>query len=196
MPSPQPAAIILAAGESRRMGSPKALLVRGAKTFFEEAVDAVYTPRVRWRIAVVNPAIVPELSGKEKLGALIENHEPQLGQLHSLKLALRWLIENALDAGGALILLVDNPGDLRERVALLLDNLGDGHTPVVAAFSKREGHPLWLPRRLWQGALAYDGPDGLRGFLSVANESPRRIETHLPSTLHDIDTPEDLPENV
>jgi molybdenum cofactor cytidylyltransferase len=191
--APPAAALLLAAGESRRMGRPKALLrLKDGRSFFGEAVEAVYTAGLTPRIAVVNPAIAGQLEDAAKLDALIGNHEPQLGQLHSLQLGLRWLTAEAPTATGAMVLLVDNPGELAQRVGMVLRRVSEVPGQVLAAGCEGEpGHPLWLPRRLWRPVLEWTGPEGLRGFLKASGEPVEVVETGLPSAVRDIDFPEE-----
>src|SRR5277367_1800027 len=99
--------IILAAGESRRMGYPKPLLKIGKRTFIEQIVETMLA---------VAPRIVIVLGAhRERIGAaiprdariaVVENPNYARGQLSSLKVGLDALQP---DSAGAIVHLGDHP---------------------------------------------------------------------------------------
>ena len=89
------AAVLLSAGESRRMGSPKALLPWEGGTFFGTASAAIQAVGFRVSVAVVNPEIEKELPELSRFGAVLRNEEPERGQLFSLQIALHWLLRSS-----------------------------------------------------------------------------------------------------
>ncbi|MCC6545780.1 NTP transferase domain-containing protein [Candidatus Sumerlaeota bacterium] len=186
--------LLLAAGESRRMGRPKALLLMpDGESFLGEASRAVQSLPLSARIAVVGEALSDVLkTAPHHFSGVVTNHSPQLGQLHSVKLGLAHLAEIAPESSGTLIHLVDNPGHLVDRMGMVLAQVerSGGGMLIAAAFRGEPGHPLWLPRRLWQGVRGWQGPEGLRGFLTSSGEAFQLVETGLESTHWDIDTPE------
>ncbi len=190
------AAVILAAGESRRMGEAKALLrTADGKSFFEEATEAARDPRLVDRLAVVNRQVRPELERFPDPPRFLLNPRPEEGQLSSLCLALEDLHGVEAHTAGILVLLLDNPGNLAGRVRVLLDAASRRPDEVLAAAWRGEpGHPLWLPRRHWEGVLAWNGVEGLRGYLRARGEFPRPVETGDVGTLRDLDTPSEYRE--
>src|SRR5690606_6436607 len=108
-----------------------------------------------WTVCVTNPELALRLSPLGNFTALLENADPGSEQIDSLKIGLRWLADNVPEADGTFVLLVDNPGGVRERLQLLQEALADRVPDVMAAaYEGRPGHPMWLPRRLWEGLLA------------------------------------------
>ncbi|MBI1291617.1 NTP transferase domain-containing protein [bacterium] len=184
------AAILLAAGQSTRMGTPKALLPWGGATFFEEAALAVEAVAPLHAILVTNPMLAPRLSGRWK-GQLVVNPDSGSSQFDSLCLGLRAIPPNSVN--GAFILLVDNPGWLGERLRRLAEAASADPTELLAAAFRGEiGHPLWLPVAHWAAVLEWSGRGGLRGWMVASGKLPRPVEVDSSTALSDIDTPASL----
>ena len=109
--------LILAAGESRRMGSPKALLEFQGETFLDRLIG-LFTRRCSPVIAVLGARQETVRAGLRRAGEalLVENRNFHLGQLASMQCGLRAV---PADAGGVLFTLVDHPAVAPESVAAL-----------------------------------------------------------------------------
>src|SRR5262245_36611503 len=112
--------IVLAAGQSQRMGSPKALLeARPGVTFLENAVHLLREAGCRYIVAVLSDgddwtARLADVSG----AAVVVNDKPHSHQIDSLRVGLAWLPD---DADAAAVLPVDMPALRRETVHTLLE---------------------------------------------------------------------------
>src|SRR3990167_3369898 len=105
-------AVVLSAGESRRMGSPKALLPIGGKTFIEHIVASLERTRVGKIIVVLGHNAEEIRSRVAHLRVTwVVNKDYAQGQLSSLIAALRDLQEfaGASQVDGILVHLVDHP---------------------------------------------------------------------------------------
>jgi len=183
-------AILLAAGRSTRMGTPKALLHAGGASFFDEARLAIAASAPTRSVLVTNDDLHDQLAPKWG-GHAIVNAAPRSPQFDSLRLALQDLAKDPLD--GAAVLLVDNPGRVTERLrGLLVAAARNPLEPLVVAFRGKPGHPLWLPARFWPSVLAWDGTEGLRGWFAHAAVAPRPVDLGIAEALSDLDTPSDL----
>src|SRR5262245_42519857 len=102
-------AVILAAGESSRMGRPKALLPIAGETFIEKIVGALKRTKIA-RVVVVLGHNADQLRRSiEHLPVeILLNPDYQLGQLSSLHVAVRYLKSNA-ECDAMLLHLVDHP---------------------------------------------------------------------------------------
>jgi molybdenum cofactor cytidylyltransferase len=136
----QAAAIILAAGESRRMGTPKALLDFEGRTFLDGLIARLQShcdPVVvvlghdadRIRSAIASPAL------------FVVNHDYALGMLTSLQCGLRALPEHVPHA---VFTLVDHPNPAEATVAAVVN--APEAPVVIPRFEGRKGHPVRLSR--------------------------------------------------
>lgn len=186
---PRLAAIILAAGESQRMGGPlKPLLPYRDGTFLTAIIAALRGGGMNeifvvlgCRAAEVRAAL--DLSGV----TVVENPDWRQGMLTSLRAGVR-----ALPAGvaGALVTLVDLPALAAATVrAVAAAWQEDPARLVVAAHRGRRGHPVIFPGDLFAELLAGDFPDGPRGLRRAHADRERLEAVADPGCLTDIDTP-------
>jgi molybdenum cofactor cytidylyltransferase len=183
-------AIILAAGESRRMGMPKPLLRFGDTTFLGQMVSVLRLSQVD-RITVVLGAEAEliqrsiDLSGVD---VVINKDYPQ-GQLSSLIAGLR----NAPPQTEAmLVCLVDNPFITTTTVNRIVSMFEQTQSPIVVpVFSGRRGHPVLFSKSLFTELLHAPAQEGARYVLHAHEESVREIETPDRTVLIRIDTPDD-----
>jgi molybdenum cofactor cytidylyltransferase len=181
------AALILSAGASQRMGQAKALLRIGGASLFERVVDTARAAGAQLIVAVTAPphgdSIVAQFADQPILWA--QNPNPERGMLSSVQAGLPLIPAAAL---GTLVWPVDVPFIAVETVRRLLD--GDLAQPAVLSCDGRGGHPLWLPRRLFDEAMALPPEVGLRALRQA--HPPRRVEVADAEILRDLDTAEDL----
>lgn len=181
--------IVLAAGASRRMGRPKALLDFDGRACLELVLDAV---RPAGRPLVVLGPNHEEIRSRVALDAVdvALNLDPDSGQTASLQAALSRL---PADAAAFFFLPVDLPlvrasdleGLLQSRIANPAAAL---HIP---SHGMKRGHPILCARALAAEFLAL--PPGASAR-DVVNRLPDRIayvEVGEPYVLMDMDTPED-----
>ena len=171
------AAVILSAGESSRMGSPKALIPFRGRTFLEHLLDVTrlatsnstcgpHSGRVIGWTRVVLGAHVDEIRGRLALDAesVVVNPRWRDGQLSSIQAAIRSLPENQTD--GIVLFLVDHP----LVSAALVDNLiqqfyTSGRPIVLPKFGDKRGHPAIFARRLYEELLAAPAEEGARAVV-------------------------------
>jgi molybdenum cofactor cytidylyltransferase len=193
----RPAALVLAAGTSRRMGT-------GAAKALTELAGARLLDRVLATLAQVGPDgwIEPLVVIGPPHGAAIRaalpaatrtawNPCPERGMLSSVQTGLRGLVA-AGAAAGALIWPVDVPLVRAETVRRLLQvALADGAgRPVLPTYGGRGGHPLWLPACRFGDVLAL--PEGATLRVLRTRHPELRLEVADAAVLRDIDTPADL----
>jgi molybdenum cofactor cytidylyltransferase len=189
-PSSAVYAILLAAGESTRMGDLKALLPWDGGTLLAYQVAQLLASPVE-RVAVVlghrGAELRAALPARERLVA-VENPDYRSGKVSSIRAGL-----GALPAEGHILVLgVDQPrpaGLLRRAIE---QHLREGAAITVAAYAGRRGHPvLFAPGLRGELAAIDEATAGLRAVLRRHAGAVRLCETGSPLALANLNTPED-----
>lgn len=188
--------IVLSAGASRRMGTPKALLHLGAGPTEQSFLERVMATALAGAapVVVVLGHHAEAIRSSVELAAVhvVENAAPELGMLSSFKVGLRALAEAPADITGVLAWPVDHP---LVRPATLL-RLREEHAAhpgraIVPRFEGRGGHPTLFARTLWPALLALPDEVGARGLYERQPRAELRIDVDDPGVVHDVDTPDD-----
>lgn len=184
------AGIVLAAGESARMGEPKPLLDAGGRTFIESAIQALAAGGCAPVVAVVQDEAGLAAERARAAGALVvTNPQPATGQIGSLRRALDAL---PADAAGCLVLPVDHPLVMPGTVAALVAALLDSGAPVVVpAHGGRRGHPTLFGRALFHELRYGELPQGARTVVHAHEGAIVELAVDDPGILADIDSPAD-----
>jgi molybdenum cofactor cytidylyltransferase len=184
-------AIVLAAGESRRMGFPKPLLHIGDETFIERTLRMI-APAVE-RVVVVLGAHAESIRAVLPVNsrfAIVDNPDYAQGQLSSLK---KGLGELAPGVSAAMVHLADHPLVAAATYLTLADTYRRTRAPIVIArHAGRRGHPVLFDRSVFSELLAAPLDQGAK---VVVNAAPGRIvysDVDDPGVALDLDTPEDL----
>jgi molybdenum cofactor cytidylyltransferase len=190
------AGVILAAGESRRMGRDKALLPVGQETFLEHLIQVLRREVSPLVIVLGHHAdeierhIVAAGVLKQPETIVLRNPDYAQGQLSSLKVALRYLI--AGPASAAVVALVDHPASTPETIRLLLSRFQQGGAPIlIPTCLGRRGHPVLFARRLFRELLDAPLEQGARFVVHQHSGEVELVETQDESVLWDIDYPAD-----
>ncbi|HWP86088.1 MAG TPA: nucleotidyltransferase family protein [Terriglobia bacterium] len=195
-PRPNPAAlriagILLAAGESRRMGRDKALLPLGKRTFLEH-LTAVLDGEVDPLVVVLGHHAA-EIERQVRLPAtavLLRNPDYPQGQLSSLHVALRHLADRVVD--GALVCLVDHPAITKEVVrALIRSFAASGASILLPTWNGRRGHPVLFAQRLFGELLTTPLDQGAREVVRRHSAEIAEVPVEEEGILWDVDRPED-----
>lgn len=183
-------AVILAAGESRRMGTQKLLLPFGETTVVGAVVGTALASRVDRILAVLGADRDAVRQGLEPLGIdLAVNEDYAKGMLSSVQAGFRAL---PADAEAAVVMLGDQPF-LPTRVvdAVVEAFRRSGRGIVVPAFQGRRGHPVLVDLKYRDEVLALDPADGLRRLMRAHPEDVFEAEVEDANILRDMDVPED-----
>jgi molybdenum cofactor cytidylyltransferase len=184
-------AVILSAGESSRMGRPKALLPIDGQTFIEKIVGAL-------KVAPIGKVIVILGHHAEEMRRRIEhlpveilvNTDYKLGQLSSLQVAVRRL-EPETDCDGMLVHLVDHPYIDSKLVDIMIERFyASGKLIVVPRYGAKRGHPVIFARKLFGELLAAPMDQGAKAVINAHPGDTLEIDTQDSGVTVDIDTPE------
>jgi CTP:molybdopterin cytidylyltransferase MocA len=184
-------AVVLAAGEGRRMGGPKALVPLGATTFLARACAALGRPGVAGVVAVLgaHAARVRREAPVPKGVRVVVNERWPDGMLSSL-----WTGLDAAEGAGAEAVLVhpvDNPFVEAATVDAVIAALAKGARIAVPSHGGRRGHPAGFARESWAALRAAPLDRGARAVLAERPEWVVHVEAG-PDCLVDLDTPADL----
>lgn len=184
-------AVVLAAGESSRMGRPKALLPIDGQTFIEKIVGALKKNKVG-RVLVVLGHNAEEMKRRiEHLPVeILINRDYKLGQLSSLQVAVRRL-EKETDCDGMLVHLVDHPYIDPALVEAMIEQFyQSGKLIVVPRHGGKRGHPVIFSGKLFDALLAAPLDQGAKAVVNAHRGDTLEIDTKDAGVTVDIDTPE------
>ncbi len=184
-------AILLAAGESRRMGSPKALLHYRGQTFIERICTAFLTAGVDELIVVLGARaeeIGRALPTHPKLRSVVNTRYFQ-GQLSSLMVGIGAL---SPESEAAVVNLVDHPLVSTETIKAVIESFRAAPLPIViASYQGKRGHPVLFSSQVYGEILAAPLDQGAKVVVRKDPARVREIPLDDSGILADIDTPED-----
>jgi CTP:molybdopterin cytidylyltransferase MocA len=185
------AAILLAAGEGRRIGGPKALLRIDGETFLTRCSRLLLRPDVERLVVVLGHEAerVCAFGGLPKDALRVVNAGYREGGM--LSSILRGLdAAEAIGVEAVLIHPVDHPLVAEATVERVVAALDGGGAIVAPSCAGRRGHPGGFARAVWP--LLRDAPaEG--GARAVLQSHPEQV-VHVagdPGSTSGIDTPED-----
>ena len=142
------AAIILAAGESTRMGFPKQLAEYKGNTILETVVETVssYIENTVVVLGHENETLTEKINFKNSTILINENWEE--GIISSIRTGLFYL-NSAKNIDGVLIFMGDQPAINDDVIKKLLEVQHDEDEVVVPQYRYETGYPVLIPRFFW-----------------------------------------------
>jgi molybdenum cofactor cytidylyltransferase len=201
--------VILAAGESTRMGRDKALLpwpvdshpsknAKGgaatskAGTILSAAIQALsqFCDMVIVVAGNNETALEPIAYG---CGAfLVRNHNPERGQFSSLQTGLQEVLSRGRDS--AMVTLVDRPppsGETLSQLASAFSDRGHAAWAVVPEYQGKHGHPILIGRELMEAFLRAPATANAREIEHANQERIAYVAVDDAAVAANVDTPED-----
>lgn len=183
-------AIVLAAGESRRMGAQKMLLPFGGATVITHIVDQILRSAVRKVYVVVGhegERVAAQLSDRPV--SIVANPDYKSGMLSSVRCGLRAL---AQECDAIMVALGDLPGittGLIDEMVRVFATTEKGI--LVPLYNGRRGHPVLFSIGYRDEILTRHDDMGLRGLLRANPDDVFELDVSSPAVLTDMDFPED-----
>jgi len=188
--------IVLAAGSSQRMGTPKALLKIGEKTFLQHIVETLHSARIIDVVIVVGA----EAEKIQKTiiwfdGKVVINNDWQKGQLSSIIAGL-----NALDLTksepeeihGAIICPVDHPLLTQSLLVDLLQGYWLSKKRIIIPIHRgKRGHPIIFDRELFDDIRNAPIDIGARAVVRNHEQDIQEVDVNDEGVLINIDSPDD-----
>jgi molybdenum cofactor cytidylyltransferase len=184
------AGLILAAGESSRMGQDKALLTYRGRTFLETIVATLQEAGME-RVGVVLGHHAEQIQGAVTLeGAeIVINRDYTRGQTSSLQAGLRALERADLEA--VALCLVDHPLVSADTVRRLVASFRQSGAPVVIpTFQNQRGHPVLIGRALFEELKALSPDEGTNTVIRKYRDATTLVEVGDEGILIDVDNPD------
>ncbi len=184
-------AILLAAGESRRMGQLKALLPWQGDTLLGCQVSSLLQAGISQVVVVLGhkrDRLLPLLEGQDRVFPVF-NPDYQAGKTTSIKTGLR--ARQAADAQTLVLLNVDQPRTSETISALLSRHQSSDCLITIPVFQGKGGHPIILDYSLLPELLEIaEASQGIRAVVRKHEERMQRVEMDTPEVLWDLNTPE------
>jgi len=186
-------AVILAAGQSRRMGRNKMLLPYGASTVLETIVTEVAA------CPTVTDVVVVTGHESDRITALLASYPVRCAfnpayalaeMLVSLQVGLRALFA---ETPAALVVPGDHPRLRREVIQRVVEAYQPGAL-VTPSYQMKRGHPILIDQAWWGALLALPETATLRDFIRAHEDHIRYVVVETDSVLKDVDTPEEYNE--
>jgi molybdenum cofactor cytidylyltransferase len=184
------AALILAAGQSRRMGAENKLLLEiGGKPMVRHVAERVLASAARPVTIVLGhqpDAVKAALDGLDV--GFVQNPDYADGLSSSLKTGLSAVPENA---DGAIVCLGDMPGVSTELVDRLIAGFNpvEGRAILAPTRGGRRGNPVLWARRFFDELMTLSGDTGAKHLIGTYGEFLTEIEAPDDGVLIDLDTP-------
>ncbi len=188
--SPSFCGVVLAAGESSRMGRDKALLPWHGETFLSAAIRSL-SP---WTdmVIVVAGANADALAETVDAAAayLVTNPQPERGQFSSLQVGLQEVLSRGRDA--AMVTLVDRPPAAPATIHRLRNEFL--HSPawaVIPEYGGRHGHPIVIGREMIEVFLKASPAATARQVEHAQQEHIEYLAVDDSAVVANVDTPEE-----
>lgn len=185
--------LILAAGESKRIGTPKALLRIKSERFAERIADVLHGSGIQNVILVAGrhyAEIRKNLSGI----TVVYNAQHPLGQFSSLQTGLR---EIPKQTEFVIVWPVDLPLVQKETIATLLETTQSKRNPItVPVYHAKKGHPVIYSSETIAKILSMEPTHTGKELFEYFEGRITFADVEDPAVLIDIDTPEDYERHI
>jgi molybdenum cofactor cytidylyltransferase len=193
--------VILAAGESSRMGREKALLPwPPPKADQPPSTETFLSADIRLLNSICDFVVVVVGDNEVLLApiiyaegaSLVVNPDPERGQFSSLQVGLQYVLEQGRDA--AVVTLVDRPPVSPATLKTLCHafSIADHQVwTVVPQFGGKHGHPYLLAKEMIEVFLRVPASSNAREIEHANQEHIRYIDVDDPLVGLNINTPED-----
>ena len=184
-------AVILAAGQSIRMGQPKMLLPWGQMTVIEKVISTLLEAGID-DLHVVTGGNHLEIEGALSRYRVNFTFNPDYTDgemLSSVKIGLKSITG---ESEAALIVLGDQPQIESQVIEMITERYLSSHDKIIVpSFQMHRGHPWLIEKRLWKDVIELKPPHTLRDYLVKNQALISYINVETPSIIQDLDTPQD-----
>ncbi len=188
------AVILLAAGNSTRMGAPKQLLDFRGKPLLRHALETALRSKCAGVVVVLGAnagAIRPSLAEAEHGGKWVEVAEnPRWAEGMGTSIQAGLQAAERRGTTGIILALADQPLVTSAMLDRLVDAHADTGMPIVASqYAGTVGVPVFFSSEYFGQLLALAPDQGCKGVIVKSGDAALRID--CPEAAVDVDTPED-----
>ena len=182
--------LILAAGNSSRLGSPKQLIEFEGQTLIERITETALS--ISEEVLIVlggnSELILPKLERFNNVISTIYNSDWKEGMGTSIRIGVEKLAENS---DLIIILLADQPFISKVLLQNMLKSYAKTQNPIVSCtYSNTLGVPILFDKSVFFELLKLNGDKGAKSFLHLYKNRISTID--FPEAIVDIDTLEDV----
>ena len=186
----KPSILILAAGNSSRLGSPKQLIEFEGQTLIERITETALS--ISEEVLIVlggnSELILPKLERFNNVISTIYNPDWKEGMGTSIRIGVEKLAENS---DLIIILLADQPFISKVLLQNMLQSYEKTQNPIVSCtYSNTLGVPILFDKSVFFELLKLNGDKGAKSFLHLYKNRISTID--FPEAIVDIDTLEDV----
>ncbi|MGZ5543666.1 MAG: nucleotidyltransferase family protein [Limisphaerales bacterium] len=183
--SQQIGAIVLAAGQGRRMGGPKWQLKIAGRSFLDHVLQTLRDAGLSQIVCVVGRQFPARVQGLFPGVAFVPNNQANAAMLSSVKIGLTQL----MDLRGVLIVPVDHPLVRKRTYTALMEKfIEDADSVVKPIHQEQSGHPILIPQRLFAQIMRSDSQESLNELIRTSNLKQVRLPCDDPGILNNINT--------
>jgi molybdenum cofactor cytidylyltransferase len=186
------AIIILAAGTSSRLGSPKQLLSYKGKNLLRHTVDeALETGCASVFVVLGANSELLRMELKDKPVSIVENTGWQEGMASSIRCGLETITNTILRPDSIIFMVCDQPYVSSSLLLNLVEKKNKTGMPIVASsYEDKMGTPALFHRSFFPALMELKGDKGARKLIA---DNPDKVATvSFPEGITDIDTKEDF----
>ena len=184
---PRISAVLLGAGQSRRMGVDKLSLPWGRKSMLEHCFETLLRSEVHEIVVVLsirNKAVRNLFQGRKV--RIVVNPLSKMGMSSSIRRGLRKIHPNC---HGILIALGDQPLLKTRTINALIRTFNQAKGGIIVpSFRGRRGHPVIFHRRFKKELLSLRGDVGGRSIIESHLEDVRVVPVKSIGVVKDVDT--------
>ncbi len=183
------AATVIAAGESSRMGFPKALLTYRGRTFLQTILDSAAALGLMPLAVLADGADNILQQHDLRAVTVLTNWEPEAGPIGSIRESVRAVLNHPVDA--LLVWPVDFPHVAVATVQTLIDGFRQSGKPIVVPLcNARRGHPVIFGRTVFDELLKAPDSEGAQAVVRADAGRVLQVSVDDPAVLDSLNTPD------
>lgn len=182
-------AIVLAAGQSRRMGVNKLLMPWQGTTIIQHILEQLHAAHIHPIVMVIGKKNnrINSIITENGIFSIANPNFTDGSMLHSVQIGIREILKSSVH--GMLIVLGDQPSIEISKIQQLVQKFKfSDKKMVVPEYGGHKGHPWIISTDAAREVLKLDEPETLRTFLKTHQSDIEYMTVSDSSVLSDIDT--------